>query len=68
MLCQNMRRKQNLLTTTFLPVDGKADGRITCREQEEEEQEEKEEEEDGEEEEDEEDEEDRDEKIRCNEN
>ena len=63
-----MRRRWNLLTTTFLPVDGKADGRITCREQEEEEQEEKEEEEDGEEEEDEEDEEDRDEKIRCNEN
>ena len=31
------RRRRNLLTTTFLPVDGKADGRITCREQEEEE-------------------------------
>ena len=34
-----MRRRWNLLTTTFLPVDGKADGRITCREQEEEEEE-----------------------------
>ena len=58
MLCQNMRRKQNLLTTTFLPVDGKADGRITCREQEEDEEDEEEE--------DEEEEEDRDEKERCN--
>ena len=36
-LCQkNERRSRNLLTTTFLPVDGKADGSITCREQEEE--------------------------------
>ena len=39
------RRRRNLLTTTFLPVDGKADGRITCREQEEEEEEEEEKEE-----------------------
>ena len=53
-----MRRRWNLLTTTFLPVDGKADGRITCREQEEDEEDEEEE--------DEEEEEDRDEKERCN--
>ena len=33
------RRIRNLLTTTFLPVDGKADGRITCIEQEEDEDE-----------------------------
>ena len=26
-----MRRRWNLLTTTFLPVDGKAEGSITCR-------------------------------------
>ena len=54
------RRRRNLLTTTFLPVDGKADGRITCREQEEEEKEEEDEEDR--------DEEDRDEKERCIEN
>ena len=45
MLCQKMRRRRNLLTTTFLPVDGKADGRITCSDQEEEEKEEEKEEE-----------------------